>query len=640
MSGLCGIVDFRGASVDPRSLEAMISPAAARARDGIGRWREGAVGLAHLHLNLTPESQGECQPLAREGLVITASARIDNRADLLSRLAAAGWPLAANVSDAELILAAYRLWGQDCAARLLGDFAFAIWDGPRQGLFAARDPMGLRPFYYRYQATTCHFASEACQIRAIPGCSAPLREAALALHLASIIAPEDWTFFEGIAVLPAAHSLWCDSRGPRVWRHWQAPVEPLLLYSRDQDYSDHFVEVFRQAVRDRLNAVRPVAIWLSGGLDSGSVGAMAGWLRVQEPDQPWPPLRSHSWRFDTLVQCDERHISDLIVRQFGLIASEIPAETYAPFAPEAARVTHPDEPLIQVYTPLLETSLRLAREQGVGLILSGFRGDPMTESGDFDYLELLLLGHWLTIARDLIRLHRHAPHWSMRRVLKNRFLRPLRLAMKDAPALHRAAAVLGGLPGGGWARRLNARPSWLRPDLMPRLGLDGQRSAQAPGVGLPALTRPARHRAIFYPGYFRAAVEQERHNAAFGIGYADPWSDRRLVELILRFPSRMISRIGEEKRISRRAMRGIMPEEARMQARKIVPTPLFERMLRQDARAAILELFTGSRLAARGFVTEPALIAAYERYLQGDHREEGGFWNTITAELWLREQEA
>ena len=77
-----------------------------------------------------------------------------------------------------------------------------------------------------------------------------------------------------------------------------------------------------------------------------------------------------------------------------------------------------------------------------------------------------------------------------------------------------------------------------------------------------------------------------------------------------------------------------------MQARKIVPTPLFERMLRQDARAAILELFTGSRLAARGFVTEPALIAAYERYLQGDHREEGGFWNTITAELWLREQEA
>ncbi len=639
MSGLCGIVDFRGASVDPQSLEAMVASAAARARDGIGRWLEGAVGLAHLHLNLTPESRVGAQPLVREGLVITAAARLDNRAELLARLAAADWPLAANVSDAELILTVYRHWGRDCAAHLLGDFAFAIWDGPRQGLFAARDPMGLRPFYYRHQAATFHFASEARQIRAIPGGSAPLREAAMALHLASLTAPEDWTFFTGIAVLPAAHSLWCDPRGLRVWRHWQAPVEPLLLYPQDQDYSDHFLEVFQQAVRARLNSVRPVAIWLSGGLDSGSVGAMAGWLRAREPDQAWPLLRSHSWRFDTLVQCDERHISDLIVQAYGLLASEIPAETYVPFAPGAARVTHPDEPLIQVYTPLLETSLRLARDQGVGLILSGFRGDPLTESGDFDYLEFLLNGHWVTIARDLIRLHRHAPHWSLRRVLKNRFLRPVGIAMKSAPGLLAAAALLERLPGGGWARKLTGRPSWLRPDLMPRLGLDGQRPARAPGVGLPGLARPARHRGIFFPGYFRAAVEQERHNAAFGIGYADPWSDRRLAELILRFPPRIISRIGEEKRISRRAMRGIMPEEARLQARKIVPTPLFERMLRQDARPAILELFTGSRLAARGFVTEPALVAAYERYLKGDHREEAGFWNTITAELWLREQE-
>jgi asparagine synthase (glutamine-hydrolysing) len=640
MSGLCGIVDFRGASVDPRSLEAMVASAATRARDGIGRWLEDAVGLAHLHLNLTPESQGECQPLARDGLVITASARIDNRAELLPRMAAAGWPLAANVSDAELILATYRLWGQDCAARLLGDFAFAIWDGPRQGLFAARDPMGLRPFYYRYQATTCHFASEACQIRAIPGRSAPPRAATMALHLAAMTAPEDWTFFEGVSVLPAAHSFWCDHRGARVWRHWQAPVEPLLLYPHDQDYSDHFLQVFEQAVRARLNSVHPVAVWLSGGLDSGSVAAMAGWLRAREPDQAWPLLRSHSWRFETLLQCDERHISDLIVRQYGLISSEIPAETHAPFAPGAARVTHPDEPLIQVYSPLLEASLRLARDQGVGLILSGFRGDPMSESGDFDYLELLLGGRWGTIARDLIRLRRHAPHWSLHRVLKNRFLRPLGIAMKNAPGLHAAATILGWLLGGGWARRLAALPSWLEPGLMKGLGLDGQSPALAPDVGLPGLARPARHRAIFFPGYYRAAVEQERHNAAFGIGYADPWSDRRLVELILRFPPRIISRIGEEKRISRRAMRGIMPEEARMQARKIVPTPLFERVLRQDARAEILELFTGSRLAARGFVTEPALIAAYERYLQGDHREEGGFWNTITAELWLREQEA
>lgn len=644
MSGIAGIVAFGRERFNPPDLAAMLTHAEGRGRDGMDQWLGDNVGLGHLHLNLAPESQGERQPLVREGLVITASARLDNRAAILARLLDAAVAIPPSASDAELILAAYREWGTTCTDHLLGDFAFAIWDSTRKGLFAARDPMGLRPLYYCYARNTLLIASEVRQIRAVPGYSSSVREAALAWHLASAIAPEDWTFFSDIAVLPAAHSLWCDGHELRVWRNWQlSPQEP-LNYADDQEYIDHFREVFQAAVRARLNSVRPVAVWLSGGLDSGSVASMAGWLRAHEPETSWPVLHSHSWRFDRLTQCDERHVSSHIVREYALLATEFPAEDLAPFAPAAVRVTHPDEPLIQVYSPLLEASLQCARNQGIGLILSGFRGDPLSESGDFDYLELLMKGHWYSILQDFIRLRRHAPHWSMRRTLYNRFPRPLALSLLNHPQLRKAMRTLAGWSGRSsllkMAQKSGSEPSWLEPTLLRKLGIQELNSAQAPRLaGLTGLARKHRHQAIFFPGYFRAAVEQERHNAQFGIGYADPWSDRRLTELILRFPARMISRVGEEKRISRRAMRGIMPEEARLQARKIVPTPVFERMLRHDARDAILDLFTDSQLAKQGYVSENVLLAAYHRYLSGDHREEADFWPTITAELWLRAQE-
>jgi asparagine synthase (glutamine-hydrolysing) len=132
-------------------------------------------------------------------------------------------------------------------------------------------------------------------------------------------------------------------------------------------------------------------------------------------------------------------------------------------------------------------------------------------------------------------------------------------------------------------------------------------------------------------------VEQERHNATLGIGYADPWSDRRLVEFILAVPHYILSRIGDEKRITRQAMRGIMPEKVRRAARKIVPSPLYDRMIREDARNTIMKLFTDSRLAARGYIVEDELRRNYQAFVADGRRNDPGLWPTITAELWLRQ---
>src|ERR1700738_4383305 len=114
-----------------------------RGPDGAGHWRQGSVALGHRTLNATPESLHEKQPLSDESgdLCLTFDGRIDNRDELKSLLTANGASGRGPDTDAELVVRAYRQWGQACPEHLLGDFAFAIWDGHRKQLFCARDPL-------------------------------------------------------------------------------------------------------------------------------------------------------------------------------------------------------------------------------------------------------------------------------------------------------------------------------------------------------------------------------------------------------------------------------------------------------------------------------------------------------------------
>jgi len=615
----------------------MVQAAAHRGPDGSGRWLNCKVGLANLRMNITPESARERQPQASpEGdLVLTASARIDNRADLIRILTAKGHLHDDEPTDADLILAAYRKWGTDCAPHIIGDYAFAIWDTRRDMLFAARDPMGFRALYYRREPARLVLATEAQQLLVVPGVPTDLHEEAVAMHLAMAKnMPQDWTFFEGISLLPAGHALWSGADNHRIWRFWDADPDYRTEYRTEGEYFEHFRELFKKAVRARLRSSKPVGIWLSGGLDSGSVASTAGWLRTNAGASA--PLRAYSWTFETLPQCDERHISDRIAEHYGMPVGYVSAEEFAPFSGRATVVTHPDEPLLQVYSPLLQEALRQAREDGVGSILSGFRGDPMAESGDFDYLDLLLAGQWLKVLKHLALYRRRVPSYPMRRLLQDRFITPFGEAILWSRSVSWAAfPVREALYGDRKPFPSRPYPTWIESSLANRVNLRKRVHQARPLVGLKGLARRTRYRSIFFPNFFRAAVEQERHNASAGIGYADPWSDRRLAEFILSVPQHVLSRIGDEKRVTRQAMRGVMPEEARLAARKIVPGPLFERVMRRDACQDIVRLFTGSQLAARGFIRENRVREYYDSYLHGG-QEDPRIWATITAELWLR----
>ena len=209
MSGIAGIFHTDRSPVDAATLQRLTDFLTFRGPDALGTWVEGAVGLGHTLFQTTDEARHERQPLSLDGKVwIVADARLDARADLIEQLDDPSAREHREAPDAELILRGYSKWGDRCVEHFLGDFVFGIWDGPRQSLFCARDPMGVKPFYYAHIGAVVVFSNTLECVKQHPGVSGRLNELAIADHLLLQHNQDPaTTSFLDILRLPAAHSV-------------------------------------------------------------------------------------------------------------------------------------------------------------------------------------------------------------------------------------------------------------------------------------------------------------------------------------------------------------------------------------------------------------------------------------------------
>jgi len=217
VSAIFGLYWTAGRPAERDDLERMSLSLTHRGADGASVWTRGSVGLGHRPLRTTPESAEETQPLTggSEQLILTADARLDNREELIRLL---DLPRrTGRVTDGELILGAYARWGEACVERLLGDFAFAVWDATRRALFCARDHAGIKPFCYRRWRDGFAFASEIGPLLQVFGPSR-LNEEKIADHAR----PEPRARSTGVASPPGSWSTawrcWTARPLPRAWR--------------------------------------------------------------------------------------------------------------------------------------------------------------------------------------------------------------------------------------------------------------------------------------------------------------------------------------------------------------------------------------------------------------------------------------
>lgn len=312
---MCGIVGVASKTpVENRSwLTAGRDALRHRGPDGAGAWwsRDGLVGLGHRRLSIIDLSSAGYQPMVdRSGdLTIVFNGEIYNFEGLRTTLEGAGATFTSR-SDTEVLLAAYRIWGEDCLSHLNGMFAFAIHDARHGTLFLARDRAGEKPLYYHHVSGNFSFASELKALLQNPGIERRIDPAGLDCFLGMGYVPGGNSILAGVRKLPPAHAMRFDlwSGKLNMWCYWSLPTAPQALES-EEILCNELETLLGNAVRRQLVADVPVGILLSGGLDSSIVTALAAGACSR--------VKTFTVRFPGASKFDESEHAKRVAEHFG-----------------------------------------------------------------------------------------------------------------------------------------------------------------------------------------------------------------------------------------------------------------------------------------------------------------------------------
>jgi len=295
MCGIAGIVNYRGAPVAPPVLQAMTDAIAHRGPDGEGHWIEGGVGFGHRRLAIIDLSPLAHQPMMSRNnrYVLSYNGEIYNFRELRTELDAMGYSFRSQ-SDSEILLTAWAAWGTKALNRLNGMFAFAIWDRIEKTLTLARDRYGIKPLYISETPQGLTFGSEQKAILARPGTSVSVDREALLEYFTFQNLLTNRTLVEGITLMPAGHYAVLDMRedNPRLksTQYWDFKFTNPSEKIDPREYIEELDRLFTQAVNRQLVTDVELGSYLSGGMDSGSITAVAA--------QAIPDLKTFTCGFD------------------------------------------------------------------------------------------------------------------------------------------------------------------------------------------------------------------------------------------------------------------------------------------------------------------------------------------------------
>lgn len=615
MSAICAVSSRNGVPFDGSPLQPLFHAASHR---GLHCQATRITDAVWIGTQRTTASSARAATARRGSLTIAFHGRLDNPRELHAELAL---PAAAcgGASHAATVLHAFERWQEGCAARLVGEFAFIIHDASTHRFFCARDAMGVKPFFYHASAARFVAATEIPQVLASGVSLAPC-EAMVAELLSFDLRSRTETLYQDVRRLPAGHWMTVDEREVRVVRYWAPDAVRELVYARDEEYEEHFLDVFGRAVADRAPADERVAAYLSGGLDSSSVVCMAHALGR--------PFETFSMLFPGVPEADERRHIDAVVARVGrtahrLDAAPIDAERYRRLS--AARADLPDLPGDVLGAPLLDAM----RELGFTTALTGAGGDYGFTGSFLHYSELLRQGDFRGLLRQ-VRADRADDDacWSPSEL----FTSGIRLLIPFP--VRRALRPLARLAGWG-----TTVPPWIAPGLAARTGLQDRLAAPRAD---PAAVPPRQHVcALFESGWTARLLESgERMAAERGVDLRHPFFDRRLVEFAIALPETQRRRGGTSKYVLRQAMRELLPESVYARTDKADASAFVPQALDRLGGAAALRRL---HIDALGWVRSDALIKEYDRacrqFAQGDSSYcEGMFnvWMALAVETWYR----
>ena len=624
---MCGIGGVIGASGPDRraAVARMLDAMAHRGPDGCGLEERRRAILGHRRLAIIDLEHGRQPMVTPDGrFAITFNGCIYNYRELRDELEGAG-AVFRTTSDTEVLLYAFVHWGPACLDRLNGMFAFVAHDTETGEVFAARDRLGIKPFYWRMVDGALWFASEIKALfAAFPGESARVHHDGLRQYLTFQLCLGARTLYEGVEKLPPGHSLSFrpGDSGPRVRQYWD------LRFDIDEDHSAAWFQRqlrdgLEDSVRLRLRADVPLGAHLSGGTDSSVVVGLARQLLP-----PGHDLHTFTGAFEDGPQYDERRYARLVAEEHGTVAHEVVMGA-GDFADSIEKVIwHLDEPAAGpgVFPQFLVS--KLASEH-VKVVLGGQGGDE------------LFIGY----ARYLVAYLEECLKGAIADTeLRDGYVATLGTIVPNLPSLQNYVPMLRSF----WSRGAFDEPSKRYFALMDRFGgvaglLDKQLHIDRDETFDEFCSVFEVHGAASMINrilYFDVKTHlqsllhvEDRTSMAWGLESRVPLLDHRLVELMASVAPRQKFKDGRLKHMFLDSVEDLLPATIRDRRDKMgFPVPLAD-WAKTSLREFLGDILGSARARQRGVFDADAL----RRAVDGESAFGRTTWGALCLELWFRQ---
>jgi asparagine synthase (glutamine-hydrolysing) len=584
-----------------------------RGPDAEGVWYRDAVGLAHRMMWNTPESQLEPMPTvnARGDTVITADVRLDNREELLGLL---GFSSDEHdiIGDGQLILAAYEKWEMECAAKLYGDFAFAIWDDHKKILFCARDRFGIKPFcYFHEPGRFFAFASQVKALLALSQIPREINEGRIVDFISGFVELEgidkSSTFFTNIFRHQPAHTLIVGSGLFSSRRYWSLDPSKRIQFNSDEETAEAFLEMFTASVRSNLRSASPPGFLMSGGLDSTSI---VGAARSIFPELGIQQMSTYS---AVTTEGNDPETSNIqsMLRMAGLQGTMVSPDQLLKFNHVFDEFFEQSDDLFNINifgfaAPLYNSASR----GGIRIMLDGLSGDNVISISRNYILYLLRERKWADWFSESVAIHRrfypYHPLWktiylSTKAELTPAWIRRLwrkinpdnkvKLKIEQHPYLNQDFAEKVGLSGRVDTARKNEHPA-------PPSSL---REHKADILNAPHIT---------------AALERyDRVASMFSIEPRHPYLNTQLVEFCLGLPWKTGRYRGANKVMLRKSMAELLPSQVVNSKFCYSPSPLFFKKM-FDLKKPYFDYIVNKQLSnIQDYIDITAVRHSYQRNL-------------------------
>ncbi|HUJ26397.1 MAG TPA: asparagine synthase (glutamine-hydrolyzing) [Myxococcales bacterium] len=614
MCGICGEVNL-AAPPDAEGVRRAAAAIAHRGPDSDGFFTEGPAALGHRRLAILDLATGD-QPMTRDGVTIVFNGEAYDFAPLRDDLRKRGHPFTTR-SDTEVVLRAYLEWGEEFAERVHGMFALALWDARTRKLVLARDRLGKKPLYLHVDGQRCVFGSELKALLAHGGVPRELNPEAFVQYLACEYVPAPGSILRGVQKLPAAHVAVFDGGGLRLRRFWDIPLPEARA---PEGARGELLRLLDAAVAKRLVADVPVGVFLSGGIDSTSIAALAARHKK--------PLRTFSIGF-TEASFDESPWAQLASQRLGTehVSQKFSGQECLDLLPAAAAQL--DEPFAD---PSFLPTLLLSRftRRHVKVALAGDGGDELF--GGYDpflaHRPAALFAHVPRSLRALLEMAVHALPSSSRNMSLDFRLKQFMRGVDAPPTLRHASWIAALLPGE--LARL------LHPDLRPLARADVVfRQVLGEARGAPGSMDEALR---YYLTRYLAddiLVKADRASMAASLELRAPYLDTAVVEFAARLPWRTKVSWTRTKIILKEALRGVVPDEILRRPKKGFGIPVAA-WIRGPLRPLFEELLSENALRDAGVFEPAAVRALLEAHFAGRADLRKPLWTVLMFQLWRK----